>query len=125
MLTVAGAGITHTCYASRTPSGREAELSIGAQVGVFIALLLAAALANSISLDLVSIITTTSLFWHLVAGAALAVALAVLCPDHMSSGEVWTNWKPNREEHGIANNGYIFLSGMALSQWIIMAYDSR
>ena len=88
---------------------------------VFLAVILAHAMLNTFGVNLVSLLSNISAWWHVV-GVLVIVAVLWILPDHHQTvGWTLTGW---HNETGWSFTPYVFLMGLLMAQYTYTGYDA-
>jgi amino acid permease (GABA permease) len=89
--------------------------------GLFVVIIVVHALLNTFGVNLVSLLSSVSAWWHLVGVAVIVVALWVLPESHQSVSWTLTGF---HNETGWSNLAYVFLLGLLMAQYTYTGYDA-
>jgi amino acid permease (GABA permease) len=97
------------------------DVTPGKTFALFVAIIIAHALLNAFGVNLVSLLSNVSAWWH-VFGVAIIVAVLWIVPDnHQSPGWTLTGW---HNETGWSSGIYVFLLGLLMAQYTYTGYDA-
>lgn len=97
------------------------EVTAGRTFGLFVIIVLVHALLNTFGVNLVSLLSNVSAWWH-VFGALIIIAVLWILPDsHQSVGWTLTGW---HNETGWTFGPYVFLMGLLMAQYTYTGYDA-
>ena len=88
---------------------------------VFLVIIIAHALLNTFGVNLVSLLSNISAWWHLVGVAVIVAVLWVLPDHHQSVGWTLAGW---HNETGWSFAPYVFLMGLLMAQYTYTGYDA-
>ncbi len=89
--------------------------------GLFVVIILAHALLNAFGVNLVSLLSNVSAWWHVVGVAVIVVVLWIVPDNHQSAGWTLTGW---HNETGWSSGIYVFLLGLLMAQYTYTGYDA-
>ena len=99
----------------------DVEVTPGKTFALFVMIILSHALLNAFGVNLVSLLSNVSAWWHLV-GVAVIVAVLWIVPDsHQSAEFTLTGW---HNESGWTSGIYVFLLGLLMAQYTFTGYDA-
>ncbi|HET8718507.1 MAG TPA: amino acid permease [Nocardioidaceae bacterium] len=88
---------------------------------LFVAIIVTHALLNTFGVNLVSLLSNVSAWWHVVGVLVIVVVLWVLPDKHQSVGWTLTGW---HNETGWSFAPYVFLMGLLMAQYTYTGYDA-
>ncbi len=88
---------------------------------VFAAIILSHALLNQFGVNLVSLLSNISAWWHVVGVLVIVAALWVMPEKHQSVSWTLTGW---HNETGWSFTPYVFLMGLLMAQYTYTGYDA-
>ncbi|KAH8554093.1 amino acid/polyamine transporter I [Umbelopsis sp. PMI_123] len=93
----------------------------GAYVGIYVGLLILAALVNLLGTKATGIINKFIVGWALIGTIIIVIAMPAMAPSHQSAKWVFTEFINNT---GYANSGLVFLLGMLQAGWTLIGYET-
>ncbi|SDT06387.1 amino acid permease [Microlunatus soli] len=87
----------------------------------FVVIIVIHALLNAFGVNLVSLLSSVSAWWHLAGVAVIVVILWALPDHHQSVGWTLTGW---HNETGWTLGPYVFLMGLLMAQYTYTGYDA-
>ncbi|QDP95718.1 amino acid permease [Microlunatus elymi] len=87
----------------------------------FLVIIVAHALLNTFGVNLVSLLSNVSAWWHLVGVAIIVAVLWILPEKHQSVSWTLTGW---HNETGWMFGPYVFLMGLLMAQYTYTGYDA-
>lgn len=93
----------------------------GRTFGLFVLIILAHALLNTFGVNLVSLLSNVSAWWHLAGVAVIVAALWIMPSHHQSVGWTLTSF---HNETGWSSGPYVFLMGLLMAQYTYTGYDA-
>jgi len=88
---------------------------------LFLAIIVAHALLNTFGVNLVSLLSKVSAWWHIVGVAIIVVVLWVMPTHHQSVAWTFTAW---HNETGWSFTPFVFLMGLLMAQYTYTGYDA-
>ena len=88
---------------------------------VFLVIIVAHALLNTFGVNLVSLLSNISAWWHVVGVLVIVGVLWILPDHHQSVGWTLTGWN---NETGWSFTPYVFLMGLLMAQYTYTGYDA-
>jgi amino acid permease (GABA permease) len=88
---------------------------------LFVAIILVHALLNTFGVNLVSILSNVSAWWHVVGVLVIVAVLWILPEKHQSVGWTLSGW---HNETGWTFGPYVFLMGLLMAQYTYTGYDA-
>ncbi len=88
---------------------------------LFVAIILAHALLNQFGVNLVSVLSNVSAWWHVIGVLIIVVILWALPDSHQSVSWTLTGW---HNETGWTFAPYVFLMGLLMAQYTYTGYDA-
>jgi amino acid permease (GABA permease) len=88
---------------------------------LFVAIILVHAMLNAFGVNLVSLLSNVSAWWHVIGVAVIVVVLWWLPENHQSVGWTLTGW---HNETGWTAGVYVFLMGLLMAQYTYTGYDA-
>jgi amino acid transporter len=88
---------------------------------LFVAIIVAHALLNAFGVNLVSLLSNVSAWWHVVGVAVIVAVLWILPDSHQSASWTLTGW---HNETGWTSGIYVFLLGLLMAQYTYTGYDA-
>ncbi|GAA5813670.1 hypothetical protein MFLAVUS_007156 [Mucor flavus] len=95
--------------------------SQGANVGLYIGLIIAATLYNLLGLRFSAYLNKFMVGWVLVGTLIIIIAVPVMAPTHQTAEWVFTEFTNNT---GYTNNGIVFFIGMLQAGWALVGYET-
>ena len=88
---------------------------------LFVVLIVVHGLLNTFGVNLVSLLSTVSAWWHIVGVAIIVAVLWILPTSHQSVGWTFTTFY---NETGWTFGPYVFLMGLLMAQYTYTGYDA-
>ncbi|KAG1177911.1 hypothetical protein G6F70_001038 [Rhizopus microsporus] len=95
--------------------------TVGATVGLHIAMCFTQGIANSLGPKVTSAINTFSTWWQVIAPAVIMITMAVKAPTHQPASFVFTKFNNNT---GWSSTAYVAVIGILQAQFTLVGYDS-
>ncbi|CAO3632003.1 unnamed protein product [Mucor hiemalis] len=95
--------------------------SVGATVGLHIAMCVTQGIANSLGSKVMTTINSFSTWWQVIAPAVIMITIVAKAPTHQSASFVFTEFNNNS---GWANPAYVAVVGLLQAQFTLTGYDS-
>jgi len=89
--------------------------------GLFVVLIVIHGLLNTFGVNLVSILSNVSAWWHIVGVLIIVAALWIMPTQHQSVGWTFTHWYNGT---GWSFAPYVFLMGLLMAQYTYTGYDA-
>ncbi|CAO3673113.1 unnamed protein product [Umbelopsis vinacea] len=93
----------------------------GAYVGIYVGLLIFAALVNFMGTKVTGFINKFLVAWALLGTAIIVIAMPAMAPSHQSAKWVFTEFINNT---GYESSGIVFLLGMLQAGWTLIGYET-
>lgn len=113
-----GAAVTMMAFASLTWG---VTPDAGNTFVLFLVLIVIHGLLNTFGVNLVSLLSNVSAWWHIVGVLVIVGALWLLPTSHQSVGWTFTAW---HNETGWSFGPYVFLMGLLMAQYTYTGYDA-
>jgi amino acid permease (GABA permease) len=97
------------------------DVTAGRTYLLFLAIILAHALLNTFGVNLVSLLSNISAWWHLAGAAFIVLILWIMPTSHQSFSWTMTGW---HNETGWSFAPYVFLMGLLMAQYTYTGYDA-
>ncbi|KAG2180557.1 hypothetical protein INT44_003561 [Umbelopsis vinacea] len=93
----------------------------GAYVGIYVGLLILAALVNLLGTGATGIINKFIVAWALIGTVIIVIAMPAMAPTHQPAQWVFTEFINNT---GYTNSGIVFFLGMLQAGWTLIGYET-
>lgn len=95
--------------------------SVGATVGLHIAMCVTQGIANSLGSKVMTTINSFSTWWQVIAPAVIMITIVAKAPTHQSASFVFTEFNNNS---GWSSPAYVAVVGLLQAQFTLTGYDS-
>ncbi|MFK4791066.1 amino acid permease [Microbacterium sp. ZW T5_56] len=89
--------------------------------GLFVVLIVIHGLLNTFGVNLVSLLSTVSAWWHIVGVVIIVAVLWIMPAQHQDVAWTFTTW---HNETGWTFGPYVFLMGLLMAQYTYTGYDA-